>query len=107
MKNLIDRDSLLKNYCDLCKEFHHIEGKISEGCEDCREILVIKEQPLIQIDEKEQADWILYGYYNSQGIDVGNYQCSNCHNKRQFPLNICREYCERCGCRMIGVIKDV
>ena len=121
MKNLIDRDTLLKNFCDLCKEFHNIKGKIGDGCEDCREILVIKEQPLIQIDEKEQAK---HGYWKAvteseiSGWDVsltGGYDpialyvCSECGEDNiidEFGEDFLPKYCPFCGARLMNNYMD-
>ena len=126
MKNLIDRDILLKNYCDLCKELHHTEGDIGDGCEDCREILIIKEQQIIQIDEKEKADEITtrHGYWKviteseisgwdvslTGGYDpIALYVCSECGEDNiidEFGENFLPKYCPFCGARLMNNYMD-
>lgn len=105
MRNLIDRDELIKDYCAKCKEFHHMNDGIGDGCEDCRTIEVIKEQPSVTVDEKQKSYWISGGTYNYNGLFITKYKCGNCGFEKEFATHIPAQYCQRCGCSMMRIMR--
>lgn len=95
MAEYIDRESLIKRFCERCNE------EMSESpCEpsDCFAKEVLKTIPAADVAPVRRGRWERVIPSKSAAKWSTKVSCSNCHNAGYTRY----KYCPNCGCRMDG-----
>lgn len=107
---LIDREATLKKMCESCGYCERFEktmrsthpGFVSDKCNNYK---FIAEQPTIE-PEVRHGQWSEMICYKEHGIEMADYECTNCGGEISKQRGNTPKYCEHCGANMREVSED-